>query len=171
MINYIKGDLFSSKSSILCHACNCYGSWGGGIAVIFRKKFPRSYKIYNEHCKKTKAAELLGTTLLIEPENGQRVACLFTSNLTGAKKLPPNEIVHYTDLAMKDLIRQLHLENENGSGDKSLAEAGNGKESETNNLNISMPKINAGLFAVPWDQTEEVLEKYANETEITVYEI
>lgn len=162
MINYIKGDLFVSKSSILCHACNCYGSWGGGIAVIFRKKFPQSYKIYNEHCKRTGAAELLGTTLLIEPENGQRVACLFTSNLTGARKLPPNEIVHYTDLAMKDLIRQLSQENENGQG----------KENESNDLkSISMPKINAGLFAVPWDQTELVLEKYANEVDITVYEI
>lgn len=86
MITYVKGDLFQSDSFILGHANNCYGSWGAGVALTFRKKFPKSYKIYQDHCKAHDAHTLLGTTLLIEPENGQSVACLFTSDRTGKHK-------------------------------------------------------------------------------------
>lgn len=146
-MKYIKGNLFDSSAPILGHACNCFGSWGAGVAAVFYKRFPQSFEVYREHCRKTPAAQLLGTTLLIEPENGQRVACLFTSDMAGRKKLPPHEIVRYTDLAMADLVRQ------------------------TQGVELSIPKINAGLFAVPWEETERVLQKYDGQLDITVYEL
>ncbi|GES62242.1 phosphatase [Aspergillus terreus] len=70
-ITEIEGDLFSAPDGAgLIHACNCEGSWGGGIAKAFREKvwihpipvfellndsisqYPTAYKIYHEHCKK-----------------------------------------------------------------------------------------------------------------------
>ena len=49
VIKYIQGDLFthsipSSKKIILAHACNTQGSWGGGIAAIFRKSSLKQIK-------------------------------------------------------------------------------------------------------------------------------
>lgn len=176
MIKYIKGDLFkhiptkSTAISVYAHACNCRGSWGGGIATIFLREFPSTYKIYHDYCKQysNDPSKLLGTTLLIpsSPDdpgngNGQRnvyVACLFTSDYYGRKKLTPSDIAANTDLSMKDLVSQLQL-------------LSNEKEIELgeNNLTVvNMPKINAGLFAVPWERTEDVLKAFEH-LHINVY--
>lgn len=176
MIKYIKGDLFthtapkSSTISIFVHACNCRGSWGGGIPTTFYRKLPSAYKIYADYCSKhaNDPSKLLGTTLLIpssprDPgnENGQKtiyVACLFTSDLYGKKKLPPTDIVANTDLSMQDLNDQLKLL----EIEKEIESTDNGK------LVVNMPKINAGLFAVSWENTEDVLRKF-NNLHINVY--
>lgn len=52
MIHYIKeGDIFSIEGvSSYAHGCNCAGSMGRGIAVQFRKKFPRMYENYRCMC-------------------------------------------------------------------------------------------------------------------------
>ena len=52
MIHYIKeGDIFSIKGvSSYAHGCNCAGSMGRGIAVQFRKRFPRMYENYRQMC-------------------------------------------------------------------------------------------------------------------------
>lgn len=176
MIKYIKGDLFthtpSSRSaiSIFAHACNCRGSWGGGIATVFYRKFPSAYKIYADYCS-THAddpSKLLGTTLLIpssssDPgnENGQKivyVACLFTSDFYGKKKLTPGDIAANTDLSMKDLNTQLEL----------LKKEKEIESTDQGEVVVNMPKINAGLFAVPWEITEDVLNKF-NNLHINVY--
>lgn len=164
MINYIKGDLFKhvssspDKISILLHACNCKGSWGAGVAYAFKKYYPSTYKVHQSYCKSVaKSSDLLGTCQLIPSSSddlGHKttgkvlVACLFNSDGFGANKLPPNDIVKYTDMAMKDLINQLDkIQNLDQIDGKTV---------------INMPKINAGLFAVPWEMTENVLIKYDN---------
>ncbi|KAE8373834.1 ADP-ribose 1''-phosphate phosphatase [Aspergillus bertholletiae] len=54
-INEIQGDLFNAPDgAALIHACNCIGSWGGGIAKAFKQKYPAAYAIYHSHCQKHK---------------------------------------------------------------------------------------------------------------------
>lgn len=137
MIKYVKGDLFSVSSGVLAHACNCYGVWGGGIAVAFRQKFPAAYESYRKHCAQRSPQQLLGTCYLI-PQGNYNIACLFTSDNSSVE-----ETVSYTKSAVEDLIRQAPGEP------------------------ISMPKINAGIFAVPWDKTETALTQLNHP--ITVY--
>jgi ADP-ribose 1''-phosphate phosphatase len=171
MISYIKGDLFThspaSKTAvtILAHACNCRGSWGAGVAAIFKKKYPMSYKQYVGYCRdhSDNPSSLLGKTLLISSpnrghENSTYIACLFTSDLTGRDKLQPSEIVKNTGAAMNHLRQQLNQ----------LKDV----EFETNNdlKIVNMPKINAGLFGVPWEDTERVLNEY-QDIDINVYVI
>ena len=94
-------------------------------------------------------------------ENGQKtvyVACLFTSDYYGKKKLTPSDIAANTDLSMKDLSTQLEL----------LKKEKEIESTEKGELVVNMPKINAGLFAVPWENTEEVLRKFDN-LHINVY--
>lgn len=175
MINYIKGDLFShrasltTKKTIFAHACNCRGSWGAGVASVFYKKYPSAFEIHKDYCRKFHS-KLLGTTQLIptqasDPGNSDNnaalpyVACLFTSDFAGMKKLSPPDIVHYTDLAMQDLLKQFE------EIDTAEFEEENGK------IVVNMPKINAGLFAVPWEETEAVLKKYDSHLHINVYVI
>ncbi|PRT54851.1 ADP-ribose 1''-phosphate phosphatase [Wickerhamiella sorbophila] len=137
MINYIKGDLFAAKG-ILGHACNCHGVWGGGIALVFKKKYPHAYKVYHEYCMNKSPSQLLGTCLLIPERDSNVIACLFTSDNSSQQ-----EIVRYTRDAVRDLVRQT-----------------------SNPINI--PQINAGIFAVPWELTEQGLKEFESST-INVY--
>lgn len=159
MITYISGDLFSHQAKspdytiVYAHACNCQGSWGAGVAAVFKRRFPEAYGVYKKHCEKSESRALLGTSLVIPAflDAGKvYVACLFTSNFSGKRKLGPGDIVQWTDLAMSDLVQQLDELRANGSN----------IEEEAGLSVVNMPKINAGLFAVPWEETEAVLERH-----------
>ncbi|KAH3662415.1 hypothetical protein OGAPHI_005667 [Ogataea philodendri] len=164
-INYVKGNLFrlaakpATEPVYLAHACNCLGVWGGGIAAEFRRQFQSTYKVYHEHCLKYKSdpSELLGTALIIPADRkdsgyvsgtGDKlsVVCLFTSVMGGES---PEEIAKYTELAMQDLKTQL--------------------SQTTTQYVLAMPKINAGIFGVPWSLTERALTAVG--VPCTVYEL
>lgn len=146
-IKYIKGDLFAGNGRILAHACNCYGSWGAGVALGFKNHFPSTYGPHQEHCRQYKTEQakrthLLGKCQLIpsQEQPGTYVACLFTSNGVGSQVDSPAQIVEATKSAMQDLVAQL----------KAI-----GLENEP----VDMPKINAGLFRVPWQDSEQALKE------------
>ncbi|KAK2813822.1 hypothetical protein FQN50_000223 [Emmonsiellopsis sp. PD_5] len=52
IITELEGDLFSDapEGAVLIHACNCQGSWGSGIAEVFKRRYPAAYLIYHAHC-------------------------------------------------------------------------------------------------------------------------
>lgn len=141
MINYYKGDLFSAagKDTALIHACNCKGSWGAGIALQFKKRYPDAFTRYNKLCKQY-GDELLGFS--IEYYNQQLMYFLFTSKGYGKNTDSEKQILNNTKNCIENLL----------SG---------GFPEE---IEIHSPKINAGLFRVPWSKTakiiEEQLEKY-----------
>lgn len=145
MISHISGDLFTTVSSIkkpiLAHSCNCLGFWGGGIALQFKKHYPAAFKKYESHCLNSiNPGDLLGTCLII-PQNDCIIACLFTS-IDGSPDI--EGIIKNTELAMVDLQLKCH-----------------------SNHQILMPKINSGIFGVPWEQTEKILNQL--NMDITVY--
>jgi len=104
-ITHIVGDLFASPpNTILVHACNTQGTWGSGIALAFRNKYPAQYERYRAHCVKH-GASLIGTCLLLSGQNHD-IACLFTSRAYGRRKDSPAEILEATKTAVLDLIAQ-----------------------------------------------------------------
>lgn len=158
-VQYISGDLFSVRpgpTSVLAHSCNCVGSWGGGIALAFKSRFPQAFQIYKAHCQSYDAnpSALVGSCLLIHntpdmPGGEYWIACLFTSVGHGNRVSPPNMIVQATRLAITDLLRQLHT-------DRFISTLKPGDEYIPV---INLPQINAGLFRVPWEQTKAVLKE------------
>jgi len=164
VIQYRKGDLFDAPSAtILVHACNCRGSWGGGIAVEFRQRYPEAYSTYQRVCRRD-SNSLFGGALLIVPKEGSTqqhyVGCIFTSKGYGRAKDKPGEMLKATDSAMRALLVEIQEKCEKID----IAE-------------IRMPKINSGLFAVPWARTERVLRNLPVESEdikfpkVVVYEL
>lgn len=144
------GDLFAAPNdSVLIHACNTAGSWGGGIAVAFRERYPEAYQLYNEYCTKHYNVKTnpvpTGTCLLIPPVETEPgalkhwIACLFTSAKYGKAKDPPYMILQHTGPAFKDLLIQLKV--------------------QPTMEQLRMCKINAGLFAVPWEETKKEVGK------------
>lgn len=99
---YVEGDLFTAPDhSILVHACNTLGSWGSGIALTFRQKYPAQFEQYKAHCESHGPA-LVGTCLLI-PGDKHDIACLFTSRAYGSHKDKPADILAATRNAVRDL--------------------------------------------------------------------
>jgi O-acetyl-ADP-ribose deacetylase (regulator of RNase III) len=76
-INYISGDMFSSKeASVFVHQVNCQGVMGSGIARVIREKWPEVYHQYQTSVK-TLSGNCLGGCLVVDTKDGKRVANLF----------------------------------------------------------------------------------------------
>jgi len=52
MIEITKGDILKANAEALVNTVNCVGVMGRGIALQFRKAFPRNYKSYESACKR-----------------------------------------------------------------------------------------------------------------------
>lgn len=142
MIKYIKGDLFSAPpTQLLTHACNCQGVWGSGIAKQFRDLYPAEFILYREYCNYHSAyvENILGEALIIN-----NVGCLFTSKNYGHYVDLPDKILKSTQNALEDLLSKTTMD-------------------------IAMPKINSGLFKIPWEQTAEIIELVSCGRDIFVY--
>jgi len=129
------------RGSILAHACNAQGVWGRGIAVEFKKRFPKAFKEYAYYCTwhPIDVGPIDGTTCLTPEENGYRVACMITSRGYGKNTDEPDDIIVNTMSALQDLL-ELNKDDEP----------------------IYSNKFNSGFFNVPWKETEKVLKQFTN---------
>ncbi len=128
MIIYVPGSLFDAPAgSILAHACNGQGVWGGGIALAFKNLYPAEYRLYYRACRDG----VVDGDLVM----ANNVACMITSSGYGPNRDPIESILNATRVSFRSLLEEA---------------VKSGKE-------IHMPKINSGIFGVPWHLTEKVL--------------
>lgn len=139
MVVYNKGSLFDAPSGVLAHACNAMGVWGSGIAVEFKKRFPESFKEYQEWCTTGEfyGGDPRGFTLLTTYENNYNIGCMVTSLGYGAAKDSKESILRYSEYAIDHLLSQLSSYGIN---------------------EVNSNKFNSGYFNVPWEETEELLK-------------
>lgn len=179
-----KDDLFAHPTpALLIHACNCLGLWGQGVARTFFLKYPHHFQQYKAHCQEFASEReiLLGTALLIPPDSNHGksagrggsgnvdtgvatgasdragsdwVGCLFTRVSPGASRSlkssgkreeDTRETLEATASSMRALLRLVADAEAEGRMKKGVGWA--------------IPRINAGLFKVPWVRTVEVLER------------
>jgi len=132
MVNYIThGDIFKIKDVFnYAHGCNCAGAMGKGIALQFKKKYPKMYIEYKNLCKSGKFN--LGDVFQYKYDKG------YVFNL-GTQK-------HWRTRAKLNAIEE--------SIDRMLCFA-----SKNNIDKISLPKIGAGLGGLNWDDVKQIIEK------------
>lgn len=70
MFKAVIGDLFASEAESLVNTVNCVGVMGKGVALEFKKRFPRMAKDYAERCARSEV--ILGEPYLYA-ERGKRV--------------------------------------------------------------------------------------------------
>lgn len=147
MISYKKISLFDAPTeSVIIHACNSQGVWGSGIAKAFKEKYPESFKFYNGFCKVQN--EERGTACgradlspfpVSEPH---WVGWIVTSHNYGPLKDSPELIKINTTLALRELCQKLYLAHPKDSNPT---------------IDVYSNKFNSGLFAVPWGDSELIL--------------
>lgn len=155
MIKYKQGDLFDNLTGneIIAHACNAQGVWGSGFAKQCKEKFPELEALYWRYCQSKLGT---GKAFLASTEDTS-ILCLITSDYYGNKKDKPQEIITATRLALADW--------------EDLTES---MFDKTDEITIVSPKINSGLFGVPWPATEflimEFIGKSGKNIKWTVFE-
>jgi O-acetyl-ADP-ribose deacetylase (regulator of RNase III) len=150
MINYINGDVTTTKDKLLLHGTNCMGGFGSGVAGAIRRRWPAVYDTFKTY---PTGAEMLGTFIPFTVTADLIIGNCFTQHFMGSdgKKY-----------ASVDAVRA------------SLTIAF-GFATLSNIKAISMPKIGAGLGGLNWDDdilpiVTELSEQYDDIT-INIYYI
>lgn len=141
---FLRGDLFHYDGlTALAHGCNCAGAMGKGIAVEFRARFPKMYAEYKKRC--TDGRFTLGDVFLWT-ENEWTIF-----NLGTQRSWKTKAEITAVETAVREMLR--------------LAEA-------MTLPRIGLPRIGAGLGALPWPKVRSLLEAVGGETsvELLVFE-
>jgi O-acetyl-ADP-ribose deacetylase (regulator of RNase III) len=135
MVTYIEqGNIFNLQEiQNYAHGCNCAGAMGKGIALQFKKKFPKMYLEYNRLCKENQF--ILGEIYVYNYGSG--IVFNLGTQLTWKTKADINAIE-------SSLIKMLSYALQN------------------NIYKIALPKIGAGLGGLLWNDVKYVIDKVAN---------
>ena len=147
MIEYRKGDLFDffddyrQKEEVIprfiLHSCNCKGVWGSGFAVQAKMKFKSAFQHYKLFCEREKEENLVGNYKI--SITSVRMINLFTSRGYGKFVDLPEKILENTEKALNLMFDELD------------------EKHGYRSVEIHSPKINSGLFKVPWEKTEAII--------------
>jgi O-acetyl-ADP-ribose deacetylase (regulator of RNase III) len=139
-VRFVRGDLFAAGSlRAIAHGCNCAGAMGKGIAVEFRRRFPAMYEEYRARCADGRFG--LGDVFAWSAD-GRTVFNLGTQKTWRTKaKLADVE------MALRAMVK--------------LAERDGVTE-------IGLPRIGAGLGALPWADVRSVIERIGAQTRLTL---
>lgn len=136
------------ERSLLVHACNGQGVWGSGIAKEFKNRFSLAHRLYREFCEEND--DSTGKSKICS-DNGYWIGNLITSKGYGTMLETEDSILVNTTLAINDLLTKL---NKNELSNLSL------------NTEIYSNKFNSGLFRVPWEKTEKILNVFVDKYNI-----
>lgn len=136
MITYIKEDMFrrSRTKNVYVHACNAMGKWGAGIALQFKSRFPIAFRTYNHWCE-IHRYNVVGKCLLVV-DGDCLIGCLVTSRGYGKRRDTEEKILRATYNSITELLLQVPTWK-----------------------TIVSPRINNGLFGVPWEKTEHLIQQ------------
>jgi O-acetyl-ADP-ribose deacetylase (regulator of RNase III) len=96
MIKHIKGDLLNCKANVLIHVCNCFHTFGAGIALKIKNKYPEAY----EADLKTKSGDKnkLGTFSWARTPDKKIIINLYGQYNSGRNERQLNYEAFYTGL-------------------------------------------------------------------------
>ena len=147
-MNYTQGNILESDAEVIINPVNTVGVMGKGLALQFKKKFPKNYKIYKEACQNN--AIDVGKLLLVDESN--LTERKFIINFPTKKHWRNASKIEYIEEGLRDLVKIIKA---------------NTFES------MAIPALGCGLGGLDWEDVKLLLEKYLRDIEtieITVFE-
>ena len=137
---FTKGDLFHSEGiRAYAHGCNCAGTMDAGVAVAFKKRWPRMFDEYRALCNDGRFR--LGDTC-VWTDGSETVYCLAIQEHWKTKaKLPA---------LTKSLTKMVEL----------AANAGIDR--------VGLPRIGAGLGGLDWTRVKNIANDVGKATRVTL---
>lgn len=137
---FTKGDLFATEGlTAYAHGCNCAGAMGAGIAIEFRKRWPRMYEEYAVRCADKRFQ--LGD-VFVWSEEGATIYNLGTQAHWRKKAQIP---------ALARALRTMTTLATNAGIER-----------------IGLPRIGAGLGGLDWVRVKRVLAEVGAETKVSL---
>ena len=145
MIYYKKGNILESQADALVNTVNTQGIMGKGIALQFKKEFPKNHKIYQEEYKRGELA--IGKLLIVEDSSfmtGKKMIINFPTKTTWRK---PSEY-QYIEHGLNELVKILP---------------------KYKIKSIALPPLGSGNGGLDWDKVKLIIEKKLATLSIDVY--
>jgi O-acetyl-ADP-ribose deacetylase (regulator of RNase III)/uncharacterized protein YwgA len=148
MIAYITGNIFKSTAQAFVNTVNTVGVMGKGIALQFKKEFPKNYRDYAQSCKN--GTLQIGQLLVVEDNSllyGKKTIINFPTKTDWRK---PSEYA-YIEQGLIDLVRII-------------------KEQQL--TSIAIPPLGAGNGGLDWHRVKKLMDSYLSglNCSISIYE-
>lgn len=139
-VEYRVGDLLDQTDvGAIGHGVNLHGNMGSGIAVLFKKKFPKMHESYVQVCEES---VLQFGSVMSYRENGTTVLNIATQVDPGA-----NASLAGVEVGLVNAVRVCE-----GEGISSFA----------------IPQIGAGIGGLNWNDVDAVIHKVAETTTVKI---
>jgi O-acetyl-ADP-ribose deacetylase (regulator of RNase III) len=137
---FLKGDLFATPGlHAFAHGCNCAGAMGAGVAIEFRRRWPRMYDEYVARCADGRFA--LGD--VFPWSEGEDTVYNLGTQAHWRKKAQRSAL-------SKSVGRMTELA-QNAGIDR-----------------VGLPRIGAGLGGLDWVRVNRILTEIGGETTVTL---
>jgi O-acetyl-ADP-ribose deacetylase (regulator of RNase III) len=142
-IQYIEGDLLSSREPVIAHGCNAQGVMGSGIAKAIRDEYPTVYKdyrdVYEEQGNKLHLGQVI-TTRTLE----RTILNIISQEYYGRN---PNVVYVSYDAIEKAILRI----------------------NKMGYVRVAFPKIGAGLANGNWELISHIIQTTSDFTPVVYY--
>ena len=153
MIEYRRGNIFTSGAAALVSPVNCIGVMGKGLALEFKKRFPMMFEEYRQRCAgvygfgagKIMPIIIHGTSTIV-------------INFSTKKHWKDNSRLEWVDAGLKELHNYL---------------AARVMRKENYKFSVAIPPLGCGLGGLKWEEVKLLIEKHLGNLEgvtVMVYE-
>ena len=140
MIDYIKGDIFSSPAKVIVNTVNTVGVMGKGIALAYKERYPNMFLAYRNACEK-KMFQIGKLMLYYAPDHW---ILLFPTKENWRN---PSRI-EYLKAGLEKFVNTY---------------------AEKNITSVAFPRLGCGNGELNWDDVRPVMESYLKNLPIDVY--
>ncbi len=140
MIEYIEGNIFNSPAQVIVNTVNTVGVMGKGLALSFKKRYPKMFDAYKHACDKHQLT--VGKLMLYYAPDHWILLFPTKENWRNPSKL------EYLEAGLHKFV--------NTYADKGIT-------------SIAFPKLGCGNGELSWNDVKLVMEKYLKQLPITVY--
>lgn len=148
MIKFTSGDILRVDAEAIVNTVNCVGIMGRGIALQFKKAWPKNFKVYAIACKQKKVQP--GSMFIVE--TGQLTNPKYIVNFPTKRHWRGASKIEDIELGLSALVRDIK---------------------EKRIKSIAIPPLGSGLGGLDWADVRQLIEaKLCNldDVEILVYE-
>lgn len=130
----------------IAHSCNIEGIWGSGVAAQLKVVSPLAFERYKNSCDRDYPGLLLGSFSASYFDDLFNIANLFVSSIDSRSPDLPEEILMNTTTSLYAFFKYIQF----------------------HNTDVYIPKLNSGVFNVPWEKTEKIVRTLSDRYNINV---
>ena len=140
MIEYVEGDIFKSPAQVIVNTVNTVGVMGKGLALSFKKRYPKMFDVYRKACEKHQFA--IGKLMIYYAPDHWILLFPTKANWRNPSK------IEYLEEGLRKFV--------NTYAEKGIT-------------SIAFPKLGCGNGELSWRDVKPVMERYLKSLPITIY--